>query len=352
MMTAAPAFAATTAPTPPADSASPTATTTPEAVAEATKPSFAPTEKVTYWITGLAPDVSLSTITITAPGGASISVEPVNETSWVVDSEGNYAGEFIASAPLPEGNYDVTITQDYTDASGPAQHVVTFTFTIAAESTSTPTPTTEPSATTEPTATAEPTATPVPTETATPTPTSTATPSPTTTPTVEAPVAYANASSFLPTDDIDYTAQNFTPGLALDITVVYPDGASVEVEPIDDSVVAEDGTFSGALINQSGAPLPLGEYTVTLSQSSGLSASFTFLVAEANPGTTTAPTATTAPVPGGNGGNGGGTNTGHTSPELATTGAEDAFGAAGIGLLALATGAGVLVARRLAAKKA
>ncbi|PPG04898.1 hypothetical protein C5E06_03170 [Pseudoclavibacter sp. RFBI5] len=116
-------------------------------------------------------------------------------------------------------------------------------------------------------------------------------------------------------------------------------------------MVGEDGSYPGVLINQSGTPLPLGEYTVTLSQSSGLSATFTFLIAEATPGTTTAPTTaptvTTVPV-----GNGGGTNTGHKSPELATTGAEDAFGAAGIGLLALATGAGVLVARRLATKKA
>lgn len=349
VLTAAPAFAATTTPptspvettpaatetaeptetttpveTTPAEESTPTSTPTESAPAEptetaeapaaagaATKPSFTPDEGITYVLTGLSPDAPLSSITLTFPDGTSTAVPAGAGNAWAVDEEGQYAGEITNSALFAEGDYSVTVTQNYTDAAGqPAQNVVTFGFNVAAVATATPTPTVDP------------------------------------TPTVEAPVAYANAGSFLPTDDISYTAQNFTPGLALDITVVYPDGSSVKVDPTDDSVVAEDGTYPGVLINQSGAPLPVGEYTVTLSQSSGLSATFTFLIAEATPGTTTSPTTTAAPA-----GNGG-TNTGHKTPELATTGAEDVFGAAGIGLLALATGAGVLVARRLAAKKA
>ncbi|WP_371029644.1 hypothetical protein [Pseudoclavibacter sp. JSM 162008] len=353
VLTAAPAFAATTTPpatpaeTPAAtESATPTETTAPTesapatttpteestptstpdestpaeptetaeapaAAGAATKPSFTPDEGITYVLTGLAPEAPLSSITLTFPDGTAQAVPAGAGNSWDVGEDGSYAGEITNTALFDEGDYSVTVTQDYVDAAGaPAQNVVTFGFNVAAVSTGTPTPTAEP------------------------------------TPTVEAPVAYANADSFLPTDNITYTAQNFTPGLALDITVVYPDGSSVTVDPTDDSVVAEDGTYPGVLINQSGVPLPVGEYTVTLSQSSGLSATFTFLIAEATPGTTTAPTSTAAPA------SNGGTNTGHTTPELATTGAEDVFGAAGIGLLALATGAGVLVARRLAAKKA
>lgn len=283
----------------------------PAAEGAATKPSFTPDEGVTYVLTGLAPNTKLSSITLTLPDGSAVAVPAAADNSWTTDAEGTYSGEITSTGLLPEGDYSVTVTQNYNDAAGqPAQNVVTFGFNVAALATATPTPTVDP------------------------------------TPTVEAPVAYATAGSFLPTENITYVAQHFTPGVALDITVVYPDGTSVEVEPTDDSVVAEDGTYSGELINQSGVPLPLGEYTVQLSQEGGLSASFTFLVAEATPGATTAPTATAAPA-----GNGG-TNTGHKTPELATTGAEDVFGAAGIGLLALATGAGVLVARRLAAKKA
>ena len=283
----------------------------PAAEGAATKPSFTPDEGVTYVLTGLAPNTKLSSITLTLPDGSAVAVPAAADNSWTADAEGTYSGEITSTGLLPEGDYSVTVTQNYNDAAGqPAQNVVTFGFNVAALATATPTPTVDP------------------------------------TPTVEAPVAYATAGSFLPTENITYVAQHFTPGVALDITVVYPDGTSVEVEPTDDSVVAEDGTYSGELINQSGVPLPLGEYTVQLSQEGGLSASFTFLVAEATPGATTAPTATAAPA-----GNGG-TNTGHKTPELATTGAEDVFGAAGIGLLALATGAGVLVARRLAAKKA
>ncbi|PPF44469.1 hypothetical protein C5B85_09990 [Pseudoclavibacter sp. AY1F1] len=350
VLTAAPAFAATTTPpatpvetTPAAtESAAPTETTAPtetsseestpsstpseeaatpaptesaEAPAAAgatTKPSFTPDEGITYVLTGLAPETKLSSITLTLPDGSAVAVPAAAGNAWTTDAEGTYAGEITSTGLLAEGAYSATVTQDYTDDAGqPAQNVVNFSFAVAAVATATPTPTVDP------------------------------------TPTVEAPVAYANAGSFLPTDDISYTAQHFTPGLALDITVVYPDGSSVEVEPTDDSVVAEDGTYPGVLINQSGTALPVGEYTVTLSQSSGLSATFTFLIAEATPGGTTSPTTTAAPA-----GNGGGTNTGHKTPELATTGAEDVFGAAGIGLLALATGAGVLVARRLAAKKA
>ena len=352
VLTAAPAYAATTTPptspaetTPvatetatPTESTTPTETTpaettpaettpaeestpvesTPAETAEApaaegaaTKPSFTPDEGVTYVLTGLAPNTKLSSITLTLPDGSAVAVPAAADNSWTTDAEGTYSGEITSTGLLPEGDYSVTVTQNYNDAAGqPAQNVVTFGFNVAALATATPTPTVDP------------------------------------TPTVEAPVAYATAGSFLPTENITYVAQHFTPGVALDITVVYPDGTSVEVEPTDDSVVAEDGTYSGELINQSGVPLPLGEYTVQLSQEGGLSASFAFLVAEATPGATTAPTATAAPA-----GNGG-TNTGHKTPELATTGAEDVFGAAGIGLLALATGAGVLVARRLAAKKA
>lgn len=352
VLTAAPAYAATTTPptspaetTPvatetatPTESTTPTETTpaettpaettpaeestpvesTPAETAEApaaegaaTKPSFTPDEGVTYVLTGLAPNTKLSSITLTLPDGSAVAVPAAADNSWTTDAEGTYSGEITSTGLLPEGDYSVTVTQNYNDAAGqPAQNVVTFGFNVAALATATPTPTVDP------------------------------------TPTVEVPVAYATAGSFLPTENITYVAQHFTPGVALDITVVYPDGTSVEVEPTDDSVVAEDGTYSGELINQSGVPLPLGEYTVQLSQEGGLSASFAFLVAEATPGATTAPTATAAPA-----GNGG-TNTGHKTPELATTGAEDVFGAAGIGLLALATGAGVLVARRLAAKKA
>lgn len=302
----------TPAETTPAETATPTATEEAAVPAGmATKPSFTQGEPITYVLSGFEPGKTITSVTLTLPDGSVVAVPSVDGADFTVLEDGTFAGEITSTGPAPVGDYSVTVTQDFTDAaSQPSQNTATFGFNIAAPATTTPTPTTDP------------------------------------TPTVEAPVAYANAGSFLPTDDISYTAENFTPGLDLEVTVVYPDGESVVAEGNDETVVAEDGTYMGLLINKSGAPLALGEYTVHLSQSSGLSASFTFLVAEATPGTTTTPSSTAAPA-----GNGG-TNSGTKSPELATTGAEDVFGAAGIGLLALATGAGVLVARRLATKKA
>ena len=164
------------------------------------------------------------------------------------------------------------------------------------------------------TETPAPTATP--TETATPTATATETATPTATES-QAPVeptlaveqeTYTQAETV---DGVDYAGTGWTPGAAIRIELVMPDGTVVEVPSTDgsDQKVEADGTFQRTIsMTRDGAPvaLDLGGYTIRVTElgvdePKSLSVSFSVVgdngeVGPTAPTETPAPTGTNAPT--------------------------------------------------------
>ncbi|MBF4460230.1 hypothetical protein [Pseudoclavibacter sp. VKM Ac-2867] len=342
-----------------------------------------------------------------------VSAELTSDEAWaegdysvvLYESEGVQASTaFAAVAPA------ATETPAPTETATPEP---TETETATPEPTETETATPEPTETAteapEPTLTEEPTLEPTETASVAPTATETATPSPTET---EAPVAapavateQASYTQEEAAEGITYVATGFTPGVELGLTLLLPDGTSAEFESAEPITPDADGNYAGIITYD--AAWAVGDYGITLTtispaageetgapaadsaravplivqDESELTASTespaaveleqdavaaaeeqtaaaSFAVTGETPATGgTSPSSTSAPA--GNGGNGTGNGGGGSadtkgkaqSKSLATTGAEDAFGAAGIGLLVLGLGAAAVTGARFLSRR-
>ncbi|PPF44468.1 hypothetical protein C5B85_09985 [Pseudoclavibacter sp. AY1F1] len=341
-----------------------------------------------------------------------VSAELTSDVPW---TEGDYAVVLFESddvqastAFAAEASLD-TETPAPTETATP-EPTETSTETASPEPTETETATPEPTETAtetpEPTLTEEPTLEPTETTSVTPTATETVTPEPTETeaPVVEAAVATEQSSY---TQDeaakgITYVATGFTPDVELELTLVLPDGEEAPFEAAEPIVPDADGNYAG-IITYDGA-WATGSYGIKLttitpdattppaatvpaaeeaeSDSSLLivsgeseltraaespaatevpapapvsfleqEASTTFEVTGDAVSTSTAtPSASAAPA--GNGSNGSADGKGKAqNKSLATTGAEDVFGAAGIGLLVLGLGAAAVTGARFLSRR-
>lgn len=314
---------------------------------------------------------------------------------------------FAAEAPVGTETPEPTTTETATPEP-------TATETATPEPTETETATPEPTETVEPTLTEEPTLEPTPTEeptleptetaTAAPTTTETATPSPTET---EAPVAapavateQASYTQAEAAEGITYVATGFAPGVELGLTLLLPGGETAEFESAEPIVPDAEGNYAG-IITYDAAWL-VGDYGITLTtispeagettdapaadtarsvplivedesqltatdESSAevelapepaaevgeQTATTSFVVTGETPSTGgTAPTASEAPAGAGGSGSGSSDTSGKAqSKTLAATGAEDAFGAAGVGLLVLGLGAAAVTGARFLSRR-
>lgn len=333
-----------------------------------------------------------------------VSAELTSDEAW---SEGDYSVVLYESESVQASTAFGAVAPVGTETPAPTEtSTPELTETATPEPTETETATPEPTETAtetpEPTPTEEPTLEPTETTSVAPTATETATPEPTET---EAPVAapavateQASYTQEEAAEGITYVATGFTPGVELGLTLLLPDGSSAEFESAEPITPDADGNYAGIITYD--AAWAVGDYGITLTtispevgeetgapaadsaravplivqEESDLTATTespaaveleadapakeqtataSFAVTGETPATTDAsPSATTAPA--GNGGNNGGsadTKGKAQSKSLATTGAEDAFGAAGIGLLVLGLGAAAVTGARFLSRR-
>ncbi|MBS3178635.1 MULTISPECIES: hypothetical protein [unclassified Pseudoclavibacter] len=339
-----------------------------------------------------------------------VSAELTSDEDW---SEGDYSvvlfesddvqasTAFSAAAPTETSTPEPTETETATPEP-------TETETATPEPTETETATPEPTETStetpEPTLTEEPTLEPTETASVPPTATETMTPEPTET---EAPIAapavateQASYTQEEAAEGITYVATGFTPGVELGLTLLLPGKTTAAFESAEPIVPDADGNYAG-IITYDGAWVA-GDYGITLTSISPAAgeetdapaadsargvplivqeesdltapaessaaveleadepaeeqtATTSFAVTGETPATSeTSPSSTAAPA--GNGGTGNASGTADTkgkaqSKSLATTGAEDAFGAAGIGLLVLGLGAAAVTGARFLSRR-
>ncbi|MGO2110468.1 MAG: hypothetical protein ACTH31_02530 [Pseudoclavibacter sp.] len=295
-LSASPAFAATETPTP-------TETTTPTETAPVIDPIVTPAAAEIS-----AEEFAANGIFFQGEGFDPESGEPV-----VVDIAYGDEGAPLEETATVDENGAFGYTVNYEGAEAPTEGVYTFTFTQG-----------------ENVASTQVTIGEAPVET-------TEEPTETTTPTYDGPVGDVTQDVFAPSDVVTYTLANFTPGALADVTISGPVEGSLEVE------IGEDGTYAGEITyNEYDATtgevirrldFPTGEYSVTVTErETGNTVTFTFTVA----GETDQ-----APVTDDNGNS------------LESTGSDDMFGIAGLGLLVLGAGVGALALnRRLSAKRA
>lgn len=333
-----------------------------------------------------------------------VSAELTSDEAW---SEGDYSVVLFESDDVQASTAFAAAAPAGTETPAPTETTTpepteTSTETATPEPTETETATAEPTETAtetpEPTLTEEPTLEPTETASVTPTATETATPEPTET---EAPVAapavateQASYTQEEAAESITYVATGFTPGVELGLTLLLPDGTSAEFESAEPITPDADGNYAGIITYD--AAWAVGDYGITLTtispetgeetdapaadsaravplivqEESELTATTespaaveleadapaeeqtattSFAVTGETPATVDAsPSTTSAPA-----GNGGGSDTKGKaqSKSLATTGAEDAFGAAGIGLLVLGLGAAVVTGARFLSRR-
>lgn len=310
LATAAPAFATTTpvetTPEETTTSVEPSddTTTEPAATTEApaTEPSatvnanvILPNERLGYQLAGFTPGATVEVV-INGPASGSIQA--------TIGEDGTYAGEISyveidtdgneSDIDFPVGSYTV----DVYEAEGDLRAAFTFEVVTAMP---------------EPTATEE-----APAD----------------------PVASATQDTFLPSDVVTYTGANFTPDATFTAQVDGPVSGTLE------GTVGEDGTIGGEITYNEydgetneliqRIDFPVGEYTVTITDTEGLTATFTFTIAGPVAETTVTPTPGTVV---------------DSSDQLATTGGEDVFGIAGLGLLVAGAGVATLALRRRLASK-
>lgn len=337
-----------------------------------------------------------------------VSAELTSDEAW---AEGDYSVVIFESEELQASTAFEAVPAASTETPAPTETSTpepteTSTETATPEPTETATETPEPTETAtetpEPTLTEEPTLEPTETTGVTPTATETATPEPTET---EAPVAapavateQASYTQEEAAEGITYVATGFTPGVELGLTLLLPGGTSAEFESAEPIIPDADGNYAGIITYD--AAWTVGDYGITLTTISPAAgeetdapaadtaravplivqeeseltattespaaaelqadapapeqtATAAFAVTgEASPTGSASPSSTVAPA--GNGGNSGGsadTKGKAQSKSLATTGAEDAFGAAGIGLLVLGLGAAAVTGARFLSRR-
>ncbi|GAB3300549.1 hypothetical protein [Pseudoclavibacter terrae] len=337
-----------------------------------------------------------------------VSAELTSDEDW---SEGDYSVVLFESddvqastgfsAVAPTGTATPEPTETETATPEPTE-----TETATPEPTETETATPEPTETStetpEPTLTEEPTLEPTETASVPPTATETVTPEPTETeaPTAAPAVATEQASYTQEeaAEGITYVATGFTPGVELGLTLLLPDNTTAEFESAEPIIPDAEGNYAGiitydgawdagdygitltsinpAVGEETGAPaadsargVPLivqeeSDLTAPAESSAAVeleadapaeeqTATTSFAVTGETPATSDAsPSSTVAPA--GNGGTGSGnadTKGKAQSKSLATTGAEDAFGAAGIGLLVLGLGAAAVTGARFLSRR-
>lgn len=342
-----------------------------------------------------------------------VSAELTSDEAWaegeysvvLYESEGVQASTAFA-AVAPAATETPAPTETETATPEPTE-TETATPEPTETETATPEPTETATETPEPTLTEEPTLEPTETASVTPTATETVTPSPTET---EAPVAapavateQASYTQEEAAEGITYVATGFTPGVELGLTLLLPDGTSAEFESAEPITPDADGNYAGIITYD--AAWAVGDYGITLTTISPAAgeetdapiadsaravplivqeeseltaatespaaveleadaaaaaageqtATASFAVTGETPATGgTSPSASSAPAGNGSGGNGGGgsdTKGKAQSKSLATTGAEDAFGAAGIGLLVLGLGAAAVTGARFLSRR-
>ncbi|PPG04896.1 hypothetical protein C5E06_03160 [Pseudoclavibacter sp. RFBI5] len=339
-----------------------------------------------------------------------VSAELKSDEAW---SEGDYSVVIFESEGLQASTAFAAVAPAGTETPAPTETAApepteTSTETATPEPTETETATPEPTETAtetpEPTLTEEPTLEPTETASVAPTATETVTPSPTETEApVAAPAVATEQSSYTQeeaAEGITYVATGFAPGAELGLTLLLPDGSSAEFESAEPITPDADGNYAGIITYD--AAWAVGDYGITLTtispatgeetdapaadsaravplivqEESELTASAespsavelepdagaaaaeqtattSFSVTGETPATGgTSPSATSAPAGSGGNGTGNGDTKGKAqSKSLATTGAEDAFGAAGIGLLVLGLGAAAVTGARFLSRR-
>ena len=303
-------------------SSSPTGTPTATAAPSVTfdKTAVLPSEEVTYYGVGFTPGVPVNVV-IDGPGDADLAFEQMPDAEGRVIKTLTYNTVDADGAPLgrvdfPVGEYTVTLAQAGLEAPVSGAFVVS-----------------EDGATTTPPADDDTTETPA------------------------GPLAAATQDTFLPSDVVTYVLANFTPGADVSISIDGPAAGELT------ATIGDDGTYAGEITynrvdGETGEQLdridfPVGAYTVTVVEAgSDRTATFSFeIVAPGSEGGST-PTATHgstagAGTPGASTGAGGSQQGGNT---LATTGADDVFGIAGLGLLVAGAGVATLALRRRTAR--
>lgn len=292
--TAAPAFAETTTPTPPASTTPAEYTPSVTApVAVFTVSELAEGTSVSFQGEGFAPNVAAQ-VTVSFGDSDPAAVTPdaiIGEDGLLEYNAGVEPGDITAAGP-----YTFTFTQTLEDGS-----TVTASATIEVIADEAP-----------------------------------------------APSAITDKSVYQPSETVAYLLENFTPGAVVELSI---DGPATGVLRAD---VGEDGTVAGEIVyNEYNADtgevirqvdFPIGVYTVTVTEvGSDLTASFTFEVVDPNASDDDSDDSASDDNAAGGGSSADG------SDQLATTGAEDVFGIAGLGLLAATAGLGMIALRRRSA---
>jgi|GEM_PF-3255494 len=351
-------------------------------------------------------NLSWNSTPLVATSEGNVAVSLVNPEPWAAgeytitltqneEKSAQTSLRVVAETPEPTETETTAPTE-----TGTPEPTSTETTTPAPTETSTPEPTS--TATTAPEPTETETTAPKPTETETPEPTETTAPQPTNTesptpeptstetPAPSGPAASAEHATLTPEEakanGVSYVLTGFPPNTPVELTLTLPDGTNAVFGSGTESIVTDaDGNYAGK-ITYSG-DWPIGDYAATVeakvvqTEANAASAARA-AVADAPAPTTSSAIATftfriatdgSLPGTGGNGavdhggtgsgsgdsGKGTASNTGtgssatgsgkgssNASGGLATTGAEDLFGAAGIGLLVLAGGVGVYAGAR------